>query len=58
MRRRVKGLVGRLCRLSASRDAFDNAVVFDSGSTPVAGAEIYISYAPIYDCPEEKDTGT
>jgi len=35
-----------------------NVVVFDNSNIPSAGSEIYISYAPIYDCPEEKDTGT
>ena len=39
-------------------DVSDNAVVFDDGAVPDAGATVYVSYAPIYDCPEEKDTGT
>lgn len=39
-------------------DSSSNAIEFDSGAIPVAGATIYVSYALIYDCPEEKDTGT
>ena len=39
-------------------DSSTNAISFNEGHTPDAGASIYVSYSPIYDCPEEKDTGT
>jgi hypothetical protein len=39
-------------------DSSDNSIDFDSTAIPVAGASVYVSYALIYDCPEEKDTGT
>ena len=39
-------------------DSSTNSITFDSGAIPAGGAYIYVSYSPIYDCPEENDTGT
>ena len=39
-------------------DASSNAITFDESAVPEAGESIYVSYSPVYDCPEEKDTGT
>jgi len=39
-------------------DSSTNAISFNEGHVPAAGVSIYVSYSPIYDCPEEKDTGT
>ena len=35
-----------------------NSITFDSSAIPPGGSSIYVSYSPIYDCPEENDTGT